>query len=165
LSLCGCGSTNTPTNKVEKLLSSYQTTSDAIVTELDDYLKTLDVPSNYYDDYKNVYLKQYKDLTYKVKNEKIDGDQATVTTQIEVYDYYKTENDVTSYIASHPDEFSDNGVYSTAKGLKYKIDELNKTTDRVTYTLEITLTKVNDNWTIDNLTNEELEKIHGTFAH
>lgn len=165
LCLFGCQMGNTPTKKVETLLSNYQSNGDAIITELDDYLKTLNVDSVNYDDYKKVYLKQYQDLKYEIKNETINGDHATVTAQIEVYDYYKTENNVTSYIASNPNDFTDNGVYSSAKGLKYKIEQLNKTTDRVTYTMDFTLTKVNDNWVIDNLSNEQLEKIHGTFAH
>jgi hypothetical protein len=163
--LFGCAIGNTPTKKVEDLLKKYQSNTDSIKTELNDYIKTLNIPDNYVDDYKKVYLKQYSDLKYEIKNESINGDNATVETEIEVYDYYKTENDVTSYIATNPTEFAINGVYSVNEGLKYKIDALNNTKDRVKYTINFTLTKVNDNWTIDNLTDEILEKIHGTYAH
>ena len=62
-------------------------------------------------------------------------------------------------------EFNTNDGYDSNKGLLYRINELSKSKDRITYTLIINLTKVNDEWTIDNLTNEDLEKIHGTYAH
>lgn len=165
LVLSGCTFGNTPTKKVEALLEKYQNNADNIGTELDDYLKTLKITDDYTAEYKKVYLKQYEDLKYEIKDEKIDGDHAKVTAQVEVYDYYKVENDVTSYIAANPNDFNDNGVYSTSKGLKYKLGELNKAKDRVTYTLDFALTKVNDKWTVDNLSNEMLEKIHGTYAH
>ena len=80
-------------------------------------------------------------------------------------DYYKTESDATSYIASNPKEFNDNGVYSVSKGLEYKIKAYNNTKDRVTYTIDFTLTKTDNKWTIDPLTDDELAKLHGTYVH
>ena len=165
LGLFGCGIKNTPKKKVETLLMSYQSNNDSIVSELEDYVRTLTSSDNYFEEYKKVYLKQYQDLKYEIKDERIDGDNAVVTAQIEVYDYYKTENDVNNYIATNPNEFNNNGVYDALKGLKYRIDELNKSKDRVIYTIDFSLTKVNDNWTIDNLSEEDLEKIHGIYAH
>lgn len=165
LCLFGCSIKNTPSSKVEELLSKYQSNDNSIISELDDFINTLDVDDDHFDSFKKVYLKQYQDLKYDIKDETIDGDNAYVTVQIDVYDYYKTNNDVSDYIANNPDEFKENGEYSVRKGIEYKINELTKTKDRVTYTIEINLTKVDDNWTIDNLTEEDLEKIHGTFAH
>ncbi len=163
--LCGCGNMNTPKKKVEALLSSYQNNGDSIISELNDYIKTLTADDTTFEEYKKVYLRQYQDLTYEIKDEVIDGDNATVTAQIEVYDYFKANNDVNNYISTNPNEFANNGVYDTNKGLLYRISELSKSKDRITYTLTLSLTKVNDDWTIDNLTNEDLEKIHGTYAH
>lgn len=165
LSVFGCTLGNTPKKRVEVLLNRYQMNSSNIVTELDDYLKTLTINDNYYEDYKEVYLKQYKDLKYEIKDEKIDGDTAIVTAQIDVYDYYKADQTITDYITKNQTQFSENDIFSNEKSLRYKIDELSKVKDRVTYTIDFELTKVNDSWTINNLTNEELEKIHGTYAH
>ena len=75
------------------------------------------------------------------------------------------ENNINNYIASNPDEFNDNGIYDSKKGLLYRIGELNKENNRVTYTLDISLTKVNNEWTVDSLTDDDLAKIHGTYAH
>ena len=163
--LFGCGNVSTPKKKVETMLASYQNNSESIITELNDYIKTLTSDDSTFETYKKVYLRQYQDLTYEIKDEVIDGDNATVTAQIEVYDYYKVNNTVNNYISANPNEFNNNGVYDTNKGLLYRISELSKSKDRITYTLTINLTKVNNEWTIDNLTNEDLEKIHGTYIH
>lgn len=163
--LTGCSLNNTPKAKVETLLMKYQKNSDSVMSELDDYLNTLDIQDDAHEEYKKVYTKQYSDLTYSIKNEMIDGDTATVTTQIEVYDYYKTDNDATKYVSDNPDKFSTNNVYDSKKVLEYKIDKLTNAKDRVTYTVVFNLTKIDNEWKVDNLSNEDLEKIHGIYAH
>ena len=92
--LFGCTMGNTPKARVETLLNRYQSKDNSIVGELDDYLKTLTIDDKNYDDYKNVYLKQYENMKYEIKDEKIDGDNATVVAQIDVYDYYKVEEEI-----------------------------------------------------------------------
>ena len=163
--LTGCSLNNTPKAKVETLLMKYQKNSDSVMSELDDYLNTLDIQDDAHEEYKKVYTKQYSDLTYSIKNEMIDGDTATVTTQIEVYDYYKIDNDATKYVSDNPDKFSTNNVYDSKKVLEYKIDKLTNAKDRVTYTVVFNLTKIDNEWKVDNLSNEDLEKIHGIYAH
>ena len=37
--------------------------------------------------------------------------------------------------------------------------------DRIKYTLEITLSKKNNTWTVDQLSEENLQKIHGIFIN
>ena len=163
--ITGCSLRNSRKSKVEALLITSHPNCSDLKTELDDFLASSDANDNYKDDYRKVYERQYKDLKYKIKEEKIDGDKATVIAEIEVYDYYKTESDATSYIASNPKEFNDNGVYSVSKGLEYKIKAYNNTKDRVTYTIDFTLTKTDNKWTIDPLTDDELAKLHGTYVH
>ena len=165
ISGCSLLNNNTPTKKVETLLMNYQKNDEGILSELTDYLKTLTIQDEYFEDYKKVYLRQYQDLKYEIKNETIDGDNAIVTAQINVYDYYKVENEVNNYIATNSTDFNNDGLFDTLKAMKYRIDELNKTNDRVDYTIDFTLTKINDEWTINNLTDEDLQKIHGIYAY
>lgn len=167
ISLClfGCSFNNSPKSKVESVLMKYQNNTDIVSSELSDYLSSLNVNEKDYDDYKKVYERQYNDLTYEIKDETIDGDSAIVTVQVEVYDYYKVENDITKYTSSNPDEFMTNNVYDLSKVLEYKLDKLFKTDERVTYTIAFSLTKIDNEWTIDKLSNEDLEKIHGVYAH
>ncbi len=47
-------------------------------------------------------------MSYKIKGERIDGDKATVTVEITVYDYYKTNNkEAGEYFSSNSKEFID----------------------------------------------------------
>lgn len=165
IGLTGCAFGSSPKSRVENLLNKYQMNSSDIKSELDDFLNTLSIDTDYKEDYRKVYEKQYSDLKYKIKDETIDGDKATVKAEIEVYDYYKAENDASSYIAANPNEFNEEGVYSVKKGLEYKIKQYTNSSDRVTYTIDFTLTKNNNKWTIDPLTDDELAKLHGTYAH
>lgn len=163
--LTGCAFGSSPKSRVENLLNKYQMNASDVKSELDDFLNTLSIDTDFKEDYRKVYEKQYSDLKYKIKDETIDGDKATVKAEIEVYDYYKAENDASSYIAANPNEFNEDGVYSVKKGLEYKIKQYTNSSDRVTYTIDFTLTKNNNKWTIDPLTDDELAKLHGTYAH
>ena len=108
---CGCMSMNTPTSKVEALLNKYNSNDEAIVTELRDYLDGNDLTDERKEKYEKVYLKQFNDLKYEVKEEEIDGDTAEVTVQISVYDFYKSEQEANTYLSENRDQFYVNDVY------------------------------------------------------
>ena len=92
--------------------------------------------------YKELMKKQYKDLTYTIKEELIDGNNATVTVEIEVYDYNKAINDAETYYKNNPSEFknSDGGI-DEEKYMDYKIKKMEAVKDKIKYTLNLTLTK------------------------
>ncbi len=164
VSACTLG--NTPKSKVTELLKKYNNHSEGIKMELGDYLNALDLDEHSLEGYREVYLRQYSDLEYEITDESIDGDTAVVTAKIKVYDYHSGESDINDYIGSNQEEFfGDEDEYDPDKALKYRIEELGKITNKITYTIDFTLTKVNKVWTVDTLTNEQLEKIHGTYAH
>ena len=85
----GCGDmSNTPTKKVEDFLGKYQSMDSAVLSQLDDIIKTDgEMEEDQKTDYKSLMERQYQNLSYKIKNENIDGDRATVETEVEVYDY------------------------------------------------------------------------------
>ena len=80
--LFGCGKANTPKKKVSELFINYQNNGNSIISELNDYIKTLTSDDDTFESYKKIYLRQYQDLTYEIKDETIDGDNATVTAQL-----------------------------------------------------------------------------------
>ena len=92
--LSGCSMDNTPTKKVENFLDSYRNQDETVINQLKDMV---DMDNLMNEDQKNTYSdimkRQYEDLTYEIKDEVIDGDNATVTVEIEVYDYYKVNQD------------------------------------------------------------------------
>ncbi len=160
-----CSLGNTPTSAVERLLSKYNTNDEEIVVELDDYINSSELTDEQSKKYKDIYLKQFKDMKYEIKEEKIDGDNATVTAQITVYDYYNAEKEANDYLNDHQDEFKKDDVYDKSLFTDYKLkklDEVNKTVD---YTIDFQLTKVDGKWEVNDLSNEQLEKIHGVYAY
>ena len=163
---CTLGMGNTPTAKVEELLNRYNTNNDIVKGELGDYLNSLTIDEANIEGYHEIYLRQYTDLTYEIKDERIDGDKATVTVQIKVYDYYSAENTISNHISTNQRDFySEDDVYDPIKAMTYRIEELGKVKDKIEYSIYFTLTKVDNEWMVDNLTNEQLEKIHGMYAH
>lgn len=165
--LTGCALLNkTPTDVVEKFLNNYKNNDKVVVDELNDYLATEELKEDEMKDYREIYLRQYSNLKYVVKNERIDGDKAEVEVQITVYDYYKTNKASGDYLTTNKDDFVGNdGNIDLSKYLAYKINKLLDTTDTVDYTLTLTLNKVDNKWEIDPLTTEQLTKLHGTYEY
>ncbi|MCH5167706.1 MAG: hypothetical protein J1F35_07470 [Erysipelotrichales bacterium] len=157
---------STPKDEVAKFLNNYKKNSENVTKELDEYLDTQDLEEDTLKDYRELYLKQYSNLKYEIKNEKIDGDTALVEVQITVYDYYKTDKMAGDYFTTNQSDFvDDDGDIDFSKYFEYKIKKLLDTTDTVDYTLTLNLKKENDKWEVEPLTNDELMKLHGTYEY
>ena len=153
LFLVGCTATKaTPKSAVEDMLKKYQSKDDIVMRQLDDVINS---DSTYNDNLKSEYKKaierQYTDLTYDIKDDEINGDNATVTVEIEVYDYSNT-NSIDPTLDKEQDEYN----LSVIKSMQ-------KTKERIKYTLDLTVTKDGDEWKVDNLTDTERKKIHGLY--
>lgn len=165
--LVGCSLVNTPSKRVEDVLKKYQSLDSEVVDNLElitegiDELKT----SSDREKYTKIMKTQYSDLKYTVKDEKIDGDEAVVTVDISVYDYFKIQRDANDYLESHRDEFYTDDVYDEAKFLEYKLKNMMDASDRVEYTLELKLIKENDKWEVVEFDEDTLDKIHGTYNY
>ena len=162
--LTGCGAldiSNTPTKKVEAYLDSYQKLDDNIMNDLDSLVDDTEYTVEQKARYKEIFKKHYSNLKYEIKDEKINGDKATVEVSIEVSDYSKIlSEDV------NKDEFKDeNGVYSPSKYFDYQLDRIEKATEKVKYNIIFKLTKRNNEWIIDDLDEESKKKIHGIYLY
>ena len=186
LLVAGCTNTmETPTTKVEEYLGKYQRLDDEVSTQLD---QVLDDDNTMSDDQKDQYRalmeKQYQNLSYKIESEEINGDSATVDVEIEVLDYATTIADAKEYYQEHKDEIekendqeqsdNDNVVEDAVEGtedaieksaafIDYKLKELESVSDTTTYTITFYLTKEDGEWQIQNLSDLDLEKIHGLY--
>lgn len=155
--LVGCSLANTPTSKVEELLTKYQTLDKDIKTGIDEVIDEEVLTSKQKDRYRSLIEKQYKGLTYQVKNERIDGDRATITTEIEVLDYKKAVNDAVSKYQNITD-------YTVEEYNNSKLDALEKIKDKVKYTIDFEVIKdKNGNWKLSSLSNETIKKIQGMY--
>ena len=112
--LSGCGNTNTPTGKVEEFLGKYQSMDSDVLTQLDNIISNdTSMNDEQKSDYQALMEKQYQNLSYKIKNEEIDGDNATVLVEIEVYDYANSILESREYYNEHRDEFEEDNDNDT----------------------------------------------------
>lgn len=168
LFLTGCFMTsdfdNTPTKQVEAMLSKYQTLDKDVLQDLDNVSAEEEgFNTKQREKYKKIMKNHYKDLTYEIKDERIDGDDATVEVEIEVNNYAETLKKVEKYKKENEKKFYNNGVYDVALYMDYKLEQLEKTKDKVKYTLDLSLTKKDKKWHLDNLSDTDQKKINGIY--
>lgn len=166
LLLTGCGEiSNTPTKQVEGFFNQYQILDKEVLDDLEQIISDEDKFDNENQNkYREVIKKQYKNLTYYIKEEKVDGDTAIVTVEITVYDYATTMAEAENYKNNHIEEFYDDlGNFSQIKYINYVIDKLDKTKEKVKYTLDMNLTKTDDKWRLDGLDSDTEDKILGIY--
>lgn len=118
VSLIGCSLSNTPTSKVEELMTKYQTVDDDIKDEIEIVLTDETLTLEQKRDYRDLIEKQYKNMSYEVKEEIIDGDKATVTVAIEVVDYKKVIQQLENQYIDKVDYSIED--YNTEKNSKIK---------------------------------------------
>ena len=152
--LVACSMSNTPTSRVEELFNKYQKVDNDIDTAITKVLDEQNLTEAHKERYRKLLESQYTNLSYEIKNEIIDGNSAKVIVEIEVIDYKKAISDLTF----------DSSIYTKESFDEEKLNRLENAKDKVTYTLELTLTKDTDNnWKLDALTNEQIKKIQGMY--
>ncbi len=169
--LTGCSigedMSNTPTKKVEEYLNNYQTLDSNVLANLDAIVndeETFDEEQK--GTYRDVLKKHYQDLTYTIKEETINGDRATVETEIEVTDYTKAMKAAEDYRTTNESEFlGEDNEFDEVKFNNYRLDLIKDSKERVKYTIYFSLTKEDDEWVLNDLTDSEEEKILGIYEY
>ena len=154
LLLVACSMSNTPTSRVEELFNKYQKVDSDINDAITKVLDEQNLTEEHKERYRKLLESQYTNLSYEVKDEIIDGDNAKIIVEIEVIDYKAAITDLTF----------DSSIYTKESFDEEKLNRLENAKNKVTYTLELTLTKDRDNnWHLDALTNEQIKKIQGMY--
>ena len=165
--VCGCDMNlnNTPTKQAEIFFFFFQTLHKDVLDDLNHIIAEEEAFNNETrEEYRSIMKKHYQDLEYEIKEEKIDGDKASVIVQIEVNDYTKIQDKIDNILIENTDIFNDdNGKYNYDKYLKYRLDLMKKTKDRIQYTLELTFTKRNKKWIINPISDDDMDKINGIY--
>lgn len=191
LSACTLGTAVTPRQKVSEFLDKYKNQNTDIISQLEETIKNDITNTDYRDRYKTLMVNQYKNMEYEIKEEIIEEDNAVVEVEITVYDYASAIRNANEYLNSNPDKFTkedkttietdddaDEKItteekntntttitdYDEDKFMDYKLSQMENVTDTVKYTIEFTLTKVNDEWQLDELSNSDIEKLHGIYV-
>jgi len=149
--LIGCELNNTPTSKVEQTLMDYQMAKpDKITTGVELLTNADNLTENEQDEYEKIVTKQYKSLSYNVKDETTDGNRAIIKVEIEVLDYKKELDNI---------EMQTNANYQ-----QERINKLTSAKDKITYTIEFSVVKnAKDEWEVEPLTKAEEQKILGIY--
>ena len=165
LLITGCNDMmNTPTKRVEEYIGKYQILDSTVLTELDEVVDNSNYSESYKEEYKELMIKQYQNLSYKIKSEQTDGDNATVIVELEVFDYNNALSEANDYIEEHPDEFeSDDKETREEKIDHYKINAMKEVTDKASYTINFNLVKDNKKRVLEKISDSDLEKIHGLY--
>ncbi len=175
----GCTNTmNTPTKKVEELLGKYQKMDSTVLAQLDSVIsEDVNMSDEQKKEYRSLMEKQYQNLSYKVKNEEIKGNNATVDVEIEVFDYATSIAETRKYYSEHKDEFKDEekddntvgekveeAIDKSSKYIDYKIKQLKNVTDKKKYDITFNLSKDEDGiWKLDDISDIDRQKIHGLY--
>ena len=166
LLLCGCSINmgNSPQEKVKDFLDKYKNQDEKVLSDLDKSISS-NYTGNYKERYKNLMIKQYKDMDYNITDEIIEENSAIVTVDIIVYDYSKTLEYVNNYVKEHKENFIKENEQNidNDKFMDYKLTELEKVSDKKTYSINFSLIKENDEWLIEDLDKSDIEKIHGIY--
>lgn len=166
LFLVGCSTnTNTPTSKVEEFMSKYQRMDSEVLSQLDSIVSNnKDLTDEQKKDYKALIERQYQNMSYKIKDENTDDDNATVTVEVEVVDYRSALNNSEEYYKNNRKEFQkDDGTEDVEKYWDYKISEMKKAEDKVKSEIIFTLHKEDGEWKLDDISDSDREKLHGLY--
>lgn len=167
--LCGCSTDidNTPKKQVEKFLSKYQSLDEEVINDLNKVIEEEEKFNTVNrDKYKDVIKNQYKDLTYTIKNEVINGDESTVEVEITVKDYKKVMDEAEVYRNNNTDKFSDEfGVYDEPKYIDYVIEKLKESKDTIKYTIYLKVKMINEKWEVQQIDSITEDKILGIYSY
>lgn len=164
-SLAGCG-VKTPKTAVEDYLRKYKTLNSEVLVDMEQIIDKENLTKEQKDLYRDILKKQYKDLSYEIVDEEIDGDNSYVTAKIKVYDLYKAQSDANKYLEEHREEFNDeNGNYSATKFMDYRLKNMKNTNDFIEYTITFSVSKENDTYVVAQPTDNDLLKIHGIYNY
>ncbi len=144
-------------------------------------------------DYKELMLNQYKNFSYKIVDEKVNDDEAEVEVEIEVLDYASSIGESRIYYKNHQDEFKNDketkddenksddsndlsqetddslvedtmdAIDNISSFIDYKIKNMKNVTNTTKDTITIYLSKVGKEWVVEDLSDTDLEKLHGLF--
>ena len=191
LSACTLGMNASPKQTVSSFLDKYKNQDKTILSQLEETINNEYSNDDYRQRYKTLMTNQYKNMEYKITDEQIEDDNAVVEAEITVYDYAAAIRNANDYLNSNPDEFriskptidmnnaddettkdeendtltNDNNIndYDQDKFIDYKLTQMENVSDKTTFTMEFTLTKVNGKWQMDALSNTDIEKLHGIY--
>lgn len=164
--LCACSMSITPSIKVSEYLNNFNSLNEDVIEDMESAIIEENMTTDNRSIYRDVLKRQYKDLKYDIVEEAIDGNNAVVKVKVTVYDLYNSKIESENYMNEHQDEFlnADN-IFDEISYMKYRLERMLDVKDTITHDISFNLTKINDEWVIDDIDRVTLEKIHGLYNY
>lgn len=164
--LCACSINSTAKKTIEDYLNGYKYLSNEVLQDLDKVANEEKLTDEQKNNYKEALKRQYQSLNYEILKESYNGDDAIVTTKVEVYDLYQAQQQASEYLKKNLTKFNnEKGVYDNNLYLDYKINLMKTTNERVSYVIDFNLVRENGNWVLKEISSSDLEKIHGIYNY
>lgn len=162
---CSCSIDDTkPEEAVETLFERYRNKDDNVLTQLKETIENEAMTDENKTKYQNLMEKQYDQFAYVIKDTDVQDDTATATVEITVLDYKSAVDKAEEELEKEPNKFNDEeGNYSEDKYTARKIELMEEVNDTKTETIELSLKKDAGMWKVNDLTNDDIKKLHGLY--
>lgn len=162
---CSCAlNDNKPEEAVETFFEKYRAKDDNIMTQLKETIENEDLTDNSKEKYQELMEKQYDGFAYVIKDTKEEDNSAIVTVELTVLNYRSAILEAEEELKNNPDKFNDDeGKFSEEKYMDYKIEKMSKVNDTTTHTIDLSLTKENGMWAVEQLSSDDISKLHGLY--
>ena len=155
---------NKPEEAVETLFERYRNKDDNVLTQLKETIENEVLNDDNKAKYQELMEKQYDQFAYVIKDVNENGDNATATVELTVLDYKSAIDKAEEELQTNPEKFNDDdGKFSDDKFMAYKIELMEKVEDTKTETIELNLTKTAGMWNVDELSSDDIKKLHGLY--
>ncbi len=162
---CSCSLNDTkPEEAVETFFEKYRAKDDNIITQLKDTIENEDLNDGAKEKYQDLMEKQYDSFAYAIKDIKEEKDEAVATVELTVLNYRSAILKTEEELKNNPEKFNDEeGNFSEEKYMDYKIEKMQEVNDTTTHTIELSLTKENGMWKVNQLSSDDISKLHGLY--
>lgn len=154
----------TPEEAVDTFFEKYRAKDDNVITQLIDTISNEELLDEQKEKYQELMEKQYDQFAYVIKNVDETENEATATVELTVLNYRSAILKAEEELKNNPEKFNNNeGNFSEEKYMDYKIEQMSAVTDTTTHTIELSLTKENDMWKVNELSGNDISKLHGLY--
>lgn len=162
---CSCSiNDNKPEEAIETFFEKYRAKDDNIIEQLKETIENEDLTDNQKEEYQELMEKQYDQFAYVIKDVKENENNATATVEVTVLNYRSAIDEAEKELEENPEAFNDDeGNFSEEKYMDYRIEKMQEVTDTTTHTIELSLTKENGMWDVDQLSSDDISKLHGLY--
>ncbi len=162
---CSCAiDDNKPEEAVDTFFEMYRNKDDNIITQLKETIENEDLTDDKKEEYQELMEKQYDQFAYVIKDTKQEDNEATVTVELTVLNYRSAILQAEEELKNNPEKFNDDeGNFSNEKYMDYKIEKMSEVTDTTTHTIDLSLTKENGMWKVNQLSSDDISKLHGLY--